>query len=442
MEASDGMLYGAHGFDKSFTYFTPFSTNLSYYYRLSKDAGGGMVTKVASVPDRRTVAPTPLVEGTDGRLYGFQADQSNYLIALDRAKLTVDTIVSLGESQNQFATGHTTGGLVAASDGALYGTVTVGGSFGRGFLFRYRPDRVGAAPPEGAAPSDEPPTGLVAARRLVPKGTPLRSLQTPAQSFSLGAEVPGLVMGKAVALNGDDLAIGVPYGTDANYRGAVHLYRREGSTWRASGVLEPGGPGAESVRLFGFSLSWAGDDLAVGAPGTSAPSGVAGAAYVFTRTGESWQASAKLIGLNHPLDEFGSAVAVHGGTLVVGAPGESNLAERNGGAWVFERNDSGVWVNKGHWQLGGAAPRDYFGQAVAVSGEYAAVGAPRGRGQDIPRVRGTAHIYQRVNGQWFQQVELNSDFTYDGDLFGSSLAMTEGVLAVGHPGSLPPSPAD
>ncbi len=442
MQASDGNLYGAHGV---VTTFGAPATNLCYYYRVSLDANGlatGMARSAYFTGIQRPAA-TPLVEGADGRLYGMVIDGrlfswTNYLVALDRQTLALEFVQAFPAVTTQE---EGIGGLVAASDGAIYGTLTEGGSHGRGFLFRYRPDTNAPSPRFELAGDTTKPSQLI---RGSPSMTPLRLMtsQTAGSAITLGTNVPGFAVGRAIALSGDDLAVGVPFGSDPLYRGAVHLFRRNGDHWQTNGLLEPQGAGAESVRLFGYSLSWVSNTLAVGAPGFAVSNGLAGSAYVFTRTNDVWQPSARLSGLNHPQDEFGAAVAIDGSLLLVGAPGELAWGTNSGGAWAFVRDGAGNWTSPTQLLAPTGAARDYFGAAVALAGSYAVVGAPRGREQEIPTQRGTVHIFQRISGSWFHRTELDSDYTYPGDLFGASVAMTGNRIAVGMPGALPVTAAD
>src|SRR4051812_18428176 len=89
--------------------------------------------------------------------------------------------------------------------------------------------------------------------------------------------------------------------------------------------------------IFGKVISLSGDTLVVGAPGESSAArgvngnqtdnsaAVAGAVYVFVRTGTTWSQQAYLKASNtDAFDEFGFSVSLSGDTLVVGAPGESS----------------------------------------------------------------------------------------------------------------------
>ena len=73
-----------------------------------------------------------------------------------------------------------------------------------------------------------------------------------------------------------------------------------------------------------------GSTALVGAPGNN---NYTGAAYVFTGSGSTWPQQAKLTAAAAaPGDYFGYAVALSGSTAVVGAPGKNSTT---GAAYVF-----------------------------------------------------------------------------------------------------------
>ena len=87
--------------------------------------------------------------------------------------------------------------------------------------------------------------------------------------------------------------------------------------------------------------------------GSNNSANIAGAAYVFVRSGSSWSQQAYLKANNSQAgDKFGTSVAVAGDTVVVGAPnefsnattvngnGSDNNASGAGAAYVFVRSGS------------------------------------------------------------------------------------------------------
>jgi len=106
----------------------------------------------------------------------------------------------------------------------------------------------------------------------------------------------------------------------------------------------------------------------------NAPVGaVYGAAYVFTRTGSTWSQQAKLTSdAISTSDFFGWAVAVSGNSVVVGAPAFDGSGVR--AAYGYTRSGS-TWFADGP-VTGSGGPNDAFGYSVALSGSTALVGAP------------------------------------------------------------------
>jgi hypothetical protein len=111
-----------------------------------------------------------------------------------------------------------------------------------------------------------------------------------------------------------------------------------------------------------------------------------------TQLGQSTTGFLKAINVSAG-DGFGGAVAVDGprGQLVVGSIGESSprcnpgcslntdSVTNSGAAYLFERQ-SGAWVYQDFLKAGNADSGDLFGSSVAVSGGYVAVGAPAEKG--------------------------------------------------------------
>ena len=136
---------------------------------------------------------------------------------------------------------------------------------------------------------------------------------------------------------------------------------------------------------FGAQIAIDGDTVIVGAPAAEADSGpVVGAVYIFRQdpagTGR-WDQIAKLTGsdlLASTSPAFGSALALAGGTLLVGASGVEvgpNLDQ--GAAYLFERNAGGTdaWGEIAKLVAGDGLGRENFGAAVAFDGKDGIIGA-------------------------------------------------------------------
>jgi len=144
---------------------------------------------------------------------------------------------------------------------------------------------------------------------------------------------------------------------------------------------------------------------------------------------------------------FGSALAISGDTLVVGARDESSNASGvngnqsdasqpgAGAVYVFVRSGT-TWRQEAYLKGGALGPREAFGTSVAISGDTIAVGAPG----ELTNA-GSVRVFHRTSGVWSVQAvvhasNLRSDdpSTYgDGARFGTSVALAGDDLVVGAP---------
>jgi hypothetical protein len=130
-------------------------------------------------------------------------------------------------------------------------------------------------------------------------------------------------------------------------------------------------------------------------------------------------------------DEFGRSVAIHGATIVVGAPGEvtGTRSPSTGSAYVFE----GPWRNRRCQQK--LVASDYqdgasFGRSVAVWEDTIAVGAEH---EDVPGVRnaGSVDVFVRTDDLWVPQQRLIPSDPGVENHYGHALAMRGDTLVVG-----------
>ncbi len=182
---------------------------------------------------------------------------------------------------------------------------------------------------------------------------------------------------------------------------------------------------------FGQAVSLSGDSALVGAPFAKVGSGYAGAAYIFSREGESWSQQAKLIASDsQPMDYFGGAVAISGDTAIVGAPFAAGAGSASGAAYVFTRSGD-VWTEQTKLTAADAAPYTVFGFSVSLRSGLAAIGAPgEGAAETDP---GSVYLFQRSGGVWTQHSKLASADGAAKDCFGLSAALGKGILIAGAP---------
>jgi hypothetical protein len=296
--------------------------------------------------------------------------------------------------------------------------------------------------------------------------------------------------GASIALEGDVLVVGAPGEDSGNpadpdsnslaNSGATYVFRRTGTAWQQEAYLKASNLGVGDA--FGADVALRSDVLVVGATGEDSASAAdpannaapnSGAAYVLRQNGDIWQEEAYLKADNAGGgDAFGTSVALDGGLVVIGAPGEAssdpgngndNDAGGSGAAYVFQY-DAG-WAQVAYLKSQKPVPGDAFGTSVALTASVLTVGAPRtdrfamglrswtgARRRTILFIplelhgcnpndelgcvldAGAVYLFLVDSGTWMPEAVLDSGQFYDiDDAFGASVAMTKGVLAVGAP---------
>lgn len=223
-------------------------------------------------------------------------------------------------------------------------------------------------------------------------------------------------LGYSVALSGGTLVAGAP-GTDG-YRGLGHVFARTGATWaREAMISNYGGKGLDRL---GCSVAVSGDTALLGVRGANDS---AGEAWVFTRTGTTWTAEAKLSGADSVINnDFGYSVALQGDTAVVGALWNDG---KRGALYVFERSGT-TWTQRAKLVAADAEMDDQLGLSVAISGDTIVSGA---YGTDA--YRGAVYVFRRTGDDWAQEAKLSASDAADSDTFGRSVAISGDALAVG-----------
>ena len=223
-------------------------------------------------------------------------------------------------------------------------------------------------------------------------------------------------LGYSVSLNGDGsiVAIGAPSNAGGGTkRGEVRVYQKD----NANNWLQLGSDlnGETDNDEFGYSIdiNSDGDTLAVGTKDLSHNTAVykydsgswslygntiknnVSSGNIFTTEGTTpnygttistesgssgWAnlttSDETILKANNPgtSDQFGYSVAISGDYAIFGAFREDTSNDDSGAAYIFERTN-GTWTQVQWLKASEAAEDDYFGYSVAISGDYAIVGA-------------------------------------------------------------------
>jgi hypothetical protein len=131
-----------------------------------------------------------------------------------------------------------------------------------------------------------------------------------------------------------------------------------------------------------------------------------------------------------PGDGFGCAVAIHGDYAIVGA---SNVQSDRGAAYLYHRDDNNTWEYMDKLTASGTREMgDFYGESVAIYGEYVAVGAP---GRPAGDASGAVFIYH-ISGLSYEEVTVLEDSIEldNDDRFGVSIGLSNTYLIAGAPG--------
>jgi len=272
-------------------------------------------------------------------------------------------IACCGEGSPQFAAS-----LAGGPRGVLVGVPAQ--SVGRAFLF-------------------DDATGVVVAR-----------LEPPAASRDFG---------RAVAAAGEALAVGAP--------DVASVFVYDGRAASPSQTLRDPHAGPETNE-FGRALALGATDVGVGAPFDDADGTDAGAAWVFDRRTGLLRFALKPPAA-HAGARFGTAVAIAGDDVIVGAAAENH----EGAVTAYSlRTGAMRWTRHAPASASGRL----FGYAVAADSRHVVVGAPC---RDGTTDAGLALVLDRTTGKTLYQIAgPQADAC---DFFGGAVARGAGTVVVG-----------
>ena len=119
-------------------------------------------------------------------------------------------------------------------------------------------------------------------------------------------------------------------------------------------------------------------------------------------------------------DDFGWAVDVDGDTALVGS-------SDGGAATVFVRA-AGVWTEQATLIASDSGASDEYGTTVALSGDFAAVGAFND--DDLGGNSGSVFVFERDGVTWTEVAKLHAEDGAGGDTFGRALAMDGATIVI------------
>lgn len=242
--------------------------------------------------------------------------------------------------------------------------------------------------------------------------------------------------GYSVAISGDYAVVGA-YGV-SSFQGKAYVFARLGNNWVQQAILTA--PGGVAGDYFGISVAISGDNIVVGAYGRDVARPLTfpavtntdqGAAYVFVRSGTTWTQQATLTNSDGAANDlFGKSVAISGDYIMVGAADKTvGSNSYQGKAYIYARSGT-TWTQQANLSAGDGAAGDYFGRSVALTADYAIVGASQ---KTVGTNQGKAYIYTRSGTNWTLQAGLTPSDGGSYTRFGLSVAIQGDYAVVGAP---------
>jgi len=185
---------------------------------------------------------------------------------------------------------------------------------------------------------------------------------------------------------------------DNGQQGAVWVYTRTGNTWSQQGnkLVASGNVGAAQLG-WSVSLSADGNTFIVGG---NTDNSQQGAAWVFTRSGNTWtQQGNKLVASDNvdaAVQGQSVSISADGNTAIVGGIYDNSQI---GAAWVYTRTGN-TWTQQGSKLVGTGnmgITRQGYSVALSADGNTAMVGGNRDNS-----FQGAAWLYTRTGNTWTQ----------------------------------------
>jgi hypothetical protein len=234
--------------------------------------------------------------------------------------------------------------------------------------------------------------------------------------------------GRAVAVNGTNAVIGAEMGPEParDHAGSAAVFNRADGEWTRSATLKP--PHTGGIDFFGTAVAVAEDTVLVGASSATTAGRKSGAAHVYTRSGESWSRETTLVPPTDTIEAFGRSVDLDGDTAVIGARRADGGPTDSGLVFVYRRIGR-TWHSQGSLAPRGTDRDDTFGKALATDGGTIVAGAPTETNNNGMNA-GSVYTYSWSTGQWRQQTVLRDKDGGADHKFGTDVALDGDAMLI------------
>lgn len=190
--------------------------------------------------------------------------------------------------------------------------------------------------------------------------------------------------------------------------------------------LVPSSSSTFGPSQYGSAIALCGETLAVGASERyGMPGKNFGKVFVYEKEGEGWLETAILVASNLDDDlqadlNFGSALAMDAETLFVGAPGarHPDTEAKVGAVYLFQRGEAG-WEETSILYPSETSHEASFGERLALHENILLI-------SDALAV----YVFARTGNGWVEQTRLTGEKNGERDQFGYALALDDEMLAI------------
>ncbi len=279
---------------------------------------------------------------------------------------------------------------------------------------------------------------------------------TETLNLSNPEETANDLFGYDVDIFGDFAVVGVPQ-SDVNTlavdsqsnSGLVYVLKKDfAGNWNQVQILEASD--REPEDYFGQSVAIEENYIVVGAHkedesalNTDSLTN-AGSVYVFEKDSVGfWVQRQKLTAADRGAnDAFGWSVSMSQDQILIGAYADAqdeaggNTQSLAGSAYVFELDQTGIWIQEAKIVASDRTALDYFGFSTAIHDKWAVVGAFREShdvaGLNTMTLSGAIYLFERQGaGVWVQSQKLVAPDREVDDRFGISVSIKDELLVVG-----------
>ena len=241
----------------------------------------------------------------------------------------------------------------------------------------------------------------------------------------------GETFGRAVSISGDKVIVAAHGGANPAFAGAAYIFKRTGTSWNQEGKVTASDGGAGDA--FGNSVYLDGNYALVGAVDHDGGVSNAGAGYLYGFNGTTWNQMAKFTASDRDVDDrMGENVFFLGDRVIIGAKTDDDNGSNSGSAYIFEKPGTG-WVDMTETAKllptdGGV--NDRFGWDVSLKEDLAIISAETAT-TTSGASSGAVYIFHKVGVSWSQIHKILATDGAAGDQFGISLDESQNNLVVG-----------